>query len=470
MLGRCPFYRAVSPHTQSCGLIRRRLILAYRACALSLRLFRPRDFPAYTVIVTLLVLNCFCSALKAQSDPQDLLSFDYLLVASATDSDFDIWNRTLRNTALAIPETRTVYKGQPFNVVLIFQGYGLEEGGRADVVYSMRVLDPEGEEALADDGLIGIQTDGLEPNTMAMSATLITLMFEPSDVFGIYTIETFAHDRISGKRKKRQTQVELVPFGAAQPLNSSGDYRIWLISYYLNPDPARALLAYLQFAELENPVTGQLDFSQIAFFKLLFEQHPFLARALADSYPGADEETKLKVLFMLAMIDYRDADYLDELPEPEKAFFESVRLLYPPDGYDDLISPHQLDVLWAEFYATGRYAPVRQIAEGLSLSENEGTLAEFGKNANEEQAMHLSALHEVLLQSVRWSMLNNIRQHPLVRSYVLFLLEEGQLDDRSREELMNLLRTAQSTPSRTGNKIGVPSVGIPNPFRVPTQR
>lgn len=427
-------------------------------------------FKTTVCFLGLLMLSLASLNLRAKDAPADLLNFDFLMVPSAGDPAIDMWHRTLRHTALAIPEATSVYKGQPFQVVLVFQGFGLAEGGRAEVTYGLRIYGPDGQELLTDEDLIGVQTDGLEPGVLALSATLVTLLFEPDDPFGRYQIEAMAHDRISGERKKRSAEIDLVPFGQARPLASEESFRNWLISYYLKPDPARALLAYLQYAEIEHPVTGQLDFSQITFFQLLFEQHPFLARALAESYPGSDVATQLKVLFMLAMMDYREADYLDDLSEPEKAFFESIRMIYPPEAYEELSSPQQLDMLWAEFYATGRYAPVAQVVAGLELAAFEGAPEAFPEGADNEGKARFKAFREVLLQSVRWSLLNNIRQHPLVKGYCHYILQEGNLSPVVSEQLKTILSAAEGLPGRSGSSGGLPSVGIPNPFRIPTKQ
>ncbi|WOO40284.1 hypothetical protein [Rubellicoccus peritrichatus] len=403
-----------------------------------------------------------------------LLDFDYLLTATTADDNLDIWHRTLRNTALAIPPTYHLYKEQPFQVLLIFQGFGLGPNGKADVTFDIKIFDPDGEEILQQKGMTGIRGEDFQPGVLALGSSQISLMFEPTDPFGVYRIETLAHDNISGKKKKRRIDLQLVPFGYAQPLGSMAHYKQWLSSYYQNPDPARALLAYLQFAEVENSVTGQLDFTQIAFFSYLLEKHPFLLKALADSYPNSDPDMKLKILFMLAIMDYRDAPYLGTLSEPEKAFFEAIRFIYPPNGYDPIISPQQLDVLWAEFYASGRYEPIAQIVSGLELAEFEGSLIEYGNLNDAEDADEKTkqdAFREVLFQSVRWSLLNNIRQHPLVRAYCEYLLQEGGLDENQRNQLAGILAAANENPSRVGSGNtgrGIPQLGIPNPFRIPT--
>lgn len=408
-----------------------------------------------------------------QQSTQQLLNFDYLLTATTADSNLDIWHRTLRNTALAIPPAYNIYKEQPFQVLLIFQGFGLGPNGKADVTFDIKIFDPDNVEILQDKGMIGIRGEDFESGVLALGASQISLMFEPTDPFGVYRIETLAHDNISGKKKKRRMDLRLVPFGFAQPLGSVAAYQQWLENYYRNPDPARALLAYLQFAEVENNITNQLQFSQIAFFSYLLNKHPFLLKALSDSYAGSAPDMKLKILFMLAIMDYRDAPYLGTLSEQEKAFFEAIRFIYPPNGYDPIISPQQLDVLWAEFYASGRYEPIAQIVSGLKLAEFEGSLVEYesiGESEDADEKAKQDAFREVLFQSVRWSLLNNMRQHPLVRAYCDYILQEGDLDENQKQQLAGIIAAADSSPSRTGGSgsgRGIPQLGIPNPFRIP---
>ncbi len=397
--------------------------------------------------------------------------FDYLLVATAAGPELDMWRYTLRGTALVIPAVTHVYKGQPFSLALIFQGFGINEDGKADVTYSFTITDPNNDVVLQDDGMEGVTGVVAEPDALVLARSVVELMFEPADLFGTYRIDVTARDKVTGAIRKRQVRVQLVPFGTTAGFESMEEYRRWLPTYYLQPDPVRAFHAYLQYADLENPVTGQLDFSQIAFFLNLFNKHPFLLKALADSYPGADLHTRLKVLFMMALLDYRDAPYLATLPEPEKAYFENVRLMFPPEPYEELVSPQQLDMLWAEFYAGGRFKPIRQIIEGLSLAQYDGALSDLGAAEESEttQQDRLNAYRDALLQSVRWSLLNNCRQHPLVRAYCGYLFQEGNLPENVRTELGVMLATADSTPSRVGLRRGIPAQAIPNPFRAPAQ-
>lgn len=431
-------------------------------------------FPKRTlaaVWLLLLVAPCFYRPLCAQSHTNVPRDFDFLLVTTAAGPEMDMWHHTLRGTAIVLPALTHVYKEQPFSLAIVFQGYGVNEKSEAEVSYGFTITGPEGQVILKDTGLTGIDAKNVEPKALIMARQQVDLMFEPEDVFGEYTIAVTARDAVSGKVRKRQVRVQLVPFGYASSVESMEEYRRWLPTYYLQPDPVKAFKAYLDYADLDNAVTGQLDFSQIFFYKLLFEKHPFLLKALVDSYADADLQTRMKVLFMLALLDYREAPYLKELPEMEKGYFENVRLLYLPEPYEDLISPQQLDCLWAEFYATGRFEPIRQIVEGLALAEYDGSLEELGKGEESEKTdqERMNAYREVLLQSARWSLLSNCRQHPLVRAYCGFIFQEGPLTAITREELGRVLATADSTPSRVGLRRGIPEQAIPNPFRTPSR-
>lgn len=422
------------------------------------------------VLALALVGQGVAQTLPASTDSTTLrpmpVDFDFLLVATAANPELDMWRHTLRGTALIIPAVTQAYRGQMFSLVLIFQGFQVDNAGNAEVTYSFTIQDPDGTVVLSDNNLEGVSKVGMEADLLVLAKHQVELRFESGDPFGDYTISVTARDGLSGKIRKRQVIVPLVPFGRAQGFDSMEEYRRWLPTYYLQPDPVRAFLAYLQYAELDNAVTGQLDFSQIAFFQYLFQKHPFLIQALIDSYPDADQETRLKVLFMLALLDYRDAPYLATLPEPEKAYFENARLLFPPEPYEELVAPQQLDMLWAEFYASGRFAPIKQIVEGLTLTEYAGALAELDDGMGEKDfESRANAYRDVLLQSVRWSLLSNSRQHPLVRAYCGYLYQEGGLSEPVRQELAAMLATADATPSRVGLRRGIPEQVIPNPFR-----
>lgn len=381
--------------------------------------------------------------------------FDFHLVATAADPALDLWFHTPRDSTPLIPAASHVYKLQPIQLIPIFQGFQRNRQGEAEVTYDVTIFDPDGQLILQHQGLTGIEGPVPEDANLFLAARRLTLTFEADDPFGEYRIEVTARDLTRSLHRKRTVHVTLVPFGYATSPESAQEFRQWLPTYYLQPDPARALLACLRYGEFENPVTGQLDFSQIAFFQTIFSRHPFLIDALVASYDSAPDNIRFRVLFMLAYLNYRERTFLQNLPEPEFAFFESVRLFFPPCPYATIISPQQLDMLWAEFYATGRLAPIRHIISALDLASFEGALHELGESPSDEthdEESRRRAMREMVFPSAQWSLVNNCRQHSLVRAYCLQLLQQGDLSPSEREQLTAVLRTADSTPSRLGSR------------------
>lgn len=63
---------------------------------------------------------------------------------------------------------------------------------------------------------------------------------------------------------------------------------------------------------------------------------------------------------------------MSELPKDKefKEYLFNLRKMNIPDPYAAIETGDQLDMLWAEYFATSRIKPIRQILTALNLSAN----------------------------------------------------------------------------------------------------
>jgi hypothetical protein len=106
---------------------------------------------------------------------------------------------------------------------------------------------------------------------------------------------------------------------------------------------------------------------------------------------------------------------------------------------------HELDILWAEFFATGKYAPVKQIVNSLILSKYKGTLKkiESGELKPVTKEIKRQVVLELTYQSAVWSLISNCKQAPLVFQYCAFMYENEPLDEEIKIQLGMILGIAQ---------------------------
>lgn len=75
--------------------------------------------------------------------------------------------------------------------------------------------------------------------------------------------------------------------------------------------------------------------------------------------------------------------------------------------------PAVLDMLWADFFATGAEIPVRRIVVALNYDKYSGALDRYAKSEKTEQDRN-DAILDAVFKAAIWSLESNTRQHPRV--------------------------------------------------------
>lgn len=180
----------------------------------------------------------------------------------------------------------------------------------------------------------------------------------------------------------------------------------WLSHYYENPTPERFVTevqALSKAGTLSSPNTAAL--TSVFLGRVMAanpaQVHAWLTRL--DTLKGGDRQTVLVAASLSGTSEARA--YLDRQPDADKyrAKAIDVRTLELKDGT-------VLDMLWADFFATGEAAPIRRIVAALNFSKYTGALDRYAKSEKSEKDRD-EAMLESVFKAAMWSLGANAKQH-----------------------------------------------------------
>jgi hypothetical protein len=372
--------------------------------------------------------------------------FGVLVVPSLTDSKLDGWYRIPPNSGPSIPKTSSIYRGQMFNLLVIFRGYASDKDNNLHVRYDVQIYDPNGNptgdtgsDLLAYEGPMG------SPEALVLSRQFLKIVFTDKYPLGTYKIKVTAHDKISGNTVTTEIPIELIPFALPDEFKSQQEAGEWIMSYHKSPTPVRAISGVRIFI---NPDTDWINnhLNMLTFFRRIFSDNPFLFENIANHFGSlpADDQRKLLLISAISNDSVLRTFVNGEGKEEFRKFYESAKNIEFPNIDGEINSPMQLDILWSEFLTTGRYEPVRKIVSALELQKYEGALKIIKEGKVEvTKEMERNAYLEATYRSATWSLISNCKQMPLVLKYCVYMYEKEPLDEDIKNQLGSILNIVQ---------------------------
>ncbi|QBG46814.1 hypothetical protein EGM51_05165 [Verrucomicrobia bacterium S94] len=389
----------------------------------------------------LLIILCLCASALAEP-------FGFTLVVTRQDPSLDWWYAVPDNFEPQITNIDSVHKGEYFSIFPVFRNYGTDPGGSAGITFDLKLTGPDGKTQLDLEALEGHVGLASAPDPLPAQA-VVNLNFDQEDDFGEYTIEITAVDKVSRQTNVQHRVITLKEFEVEKLTKQ--DRENLFFSYPTAPDPAKALASFLQiersfFNEEKEPV-----WSAIWFFKTVFERNEFLIPHLMKEYGFLNPKQQKDIIFLMTLLG--KTEKLPRLSGDMKRFERLMAAGRIPDPYDGITMPKQLDMLWAEFFATGTVRPVREIAGSLALVEHVGTLERIqsGELDPNELEVYREGMLEAVFQAALWSLKSNCAQVPLVKQYCIGLLLSDELPKPAATTLALLLRSLEN-PSSVENE------------------
>ncbi|MDF7799206.1 hypothetical protein P4C99_07000 [Pontiellaceae bacterium B1224] len=380
-----------------------------------------------------------CSAVQAEP-------FDCMIAVTRQDASMDWWYAVPQEYAPKVNRISTVAKDEYFRIIPIFRNYGTDSNQNARISFDVEVLRPDGTTDISlteCQGHIGSAVTA----TLLPAQAILNMCFDPEDPYGEYAINVSSVDHISNQTNRQHTVVELRKF-SFEKLSEKEREQLFL-QYATAPNPSKAASAFMQthhsfFDEENEPI-----WSAIWFFKTIFENNEYLIPHLMDEFPVATVKQKRDLMLVMTLMDR-----VEQLPRVSGELNVYLRLMKAgriPDPYEEITTGKQLDMLWAEFFATGTIEPIRQIARSLSLVQYVGTLDKIkaGELDPETPEVFHDGMLEAVFQSALWSLKSNCQAVPLVYQYCEGILHSGELDAPAENCLALLLQSIATDPEKS---------------------
>lgn len=320
-----------------------------------------------------------------------------------------------------------VVRHQPFRIEIIYGRMALKDGGAAVRPHlEMRYL-ADGRSPW--DGALEMAEERFSCENTG-TAFLITgrsiATFEDGDRPGVYEITATVKDLNDGTEARATARIELLAEPPApEPI---ADINAFLSTYYRAPQPERLLPAFRTvLAEIlpkmrERQKQNFNPMPVAAFFiealrlnPQLHEEFIRLRSEYEDPFDGG---------FLDLVLLNLGGKSAEAVPPAERE-----RLGRLSFTVTEVTQPYHLDILWSQFFATGRQAPVRLIAGAIGSLQSPMTVEKYRELAAPAQADREALLRHLIGRAALWSLNSNAANHPLVRFYL-----EGMLLRRKLEE------------------------------------
>ena len=343
-----------------------------------------------------------------------------------------------------IPFVGKCVRNQPVALHLVLANPASDKDGKVLVeIESIRIVDPQGKEKeFVGSGKPMVALQGVKKTKRDFSGVLLagiwSLSAEDGDPLGKTRATVKLRDRGDGSTLECSAEIELVdklPDASEKPMTDR-ELGAFLTNYYLKPAPGKIPAAFEAFLRFDKKNCGvKKDYDPLMWlcgFSALYKLNPQLRPALirgAEKYPAVH---KMYVAMILIEAGVPESELKDADPEL-KANFDKIKSEgKSPLAFAAVSSPSQLDALWAAFFATGGFEPIRRLVGELRKRENVMTLEEVKKLGRKPDPAEMKKIANGLIgRAAEWSLVANARQHRLVAYYLEAMLLRKEYPDRA---------------------------------------
>lgn len=367
--------------------------------------------------------------------------FSIKVVPTLMDSAMDGLYKTLPgNGAPVIHVLDKVYHNQVFSVLVAFNQYTLAKNNKVDLSFDYAIYDSQGKlTQYTEQGLLGYKGKIVDNRILLLNQEALQLYFTDGYQLGRYKIKVIAQDNISGQTVEAETTIELTSYSSQDDLNTMEEAAEWMMAYHTSFDPIKGISAALKTISTEDKWI-ESNMQVLAFFRRIFIDNPFLFRIIANGFESYTFEQKK--IFVLISAIAKDEE-LQEYKADQKLidFYKKALVIDIPNINGTINSAVQLDVLWAEFLATGKYKPIKDIVNSLKLKKYRGALhkVETTNPLYITKRMEQEAKYEAVYSSVVWSLVTNCQKIPLVYKYCIYIHQQEKLQPYIKNHLATIL-------------------------------
>jgi len=352
--------------------------------------------------------------------------FDVKILPSIADKELDFWFYTPPDTSPEIPVVRKVYPNQTFMLLIICRVHPVDVQTQANICYDMKLIGPDAKVIVDEKNSPYYEGPILNNKLILANDHVLEMSFEASDKAGTYTLEMVFHETVSKRDFSTSAEIELVEFNELESFKSDEEFSDLTMSYFRHPDPIRSFSGILYQVQLSSEWTKE-NGMLMAFYRRIFLDNPFLWEYYAELYKTVSEMDKRKMLLIAAVIPTgkEKERFLESVQGEMKSFYAAADEIVIPDTDKEITTAEQLDILWAEFLASGTYTPVKRIVSALALKEHEAILDQIKNEEITEitEEVEKQMMLGIVFQAAEWSLISNCMQMQRVHQYCRMLYE-----------------------------------------------
>ncbi len=387
------------------------------------------------LFISLLSLNIFAKR-----------NFACDVIMSLQDKNMDWWYCVPENSSPYVQNLKDCYREEKLNFFLFFKF--VEDMQEMDFEYEVFLIDQEGMEEI-----ILPKTEFKYKNSQ--KGSILALPKHPSYKFpndaklGEYKV--LLRLVFEGEIFDFVKTINLTTEAFPKAMQSSKEATNFMFNYLKVANPSKLLAMFIsdKVPVLKKGAPNGLDFLFLSFFKHAFDAQPFLYNKLLHIYLSADENLKKKIVVFFAYANKPFEDIFYDIKENKEVHthlvfqnsFNAHRNAYAQ--LKDEYAPAQLDMLWGEFYATGRYKTFLKIISTLDHTE-EGAYAEnlvrSNKKALSKADKEKFAVGMTYLNTLKRISLNF--DNDLFLKYLYYSMDSKKLPSSVSIQLAILIKTA----------------------------
>lgn len=375
----------------------------------------------FLYLVFVLFIGSSLSAQQMRSNV--VLSDDY--------SFRDKWYKIPSQSIPIISDINKTYKHQKFYFLIYLGGFQVDNNSMAHVSHSVKALAPDGSQYFSFDSIYTITYEVPNPNIFLLCNSRLEISFEDEDSKGTYTISGDITDNLSKETIHFEKKIELIEFIEKEAFTNDSLYGEWMQNYFKSPKPEYALSNFMKF--VANQKNNNVNLSN-SFYIELFKTNNFLMNHLIDKYNDCSKSVQNDILKMYVYANIEDSLFLNSINSNQRKYIDSLRKEQNPYIIDIVNRPKQLDLLWAKFFASGSFEPIKKIVSTFKYAKYIGSLEKLGP-VDDINKLNKDCWKELVFKASMWSVKANVNSYNLVRDYCKFLY----LDDETSVEAKKVL-------------------------------
>jgi len=390
-----------------------------------------------------LIAAVFCGLMTIGLASSGEAAIDAKLIATCDYGLQDRWHQTIWTEQPEVIPIDKVYEEQSFWVYLLLSNFETEGSKKASVVFDLKAISSDGQTQFERTDIVAVDYQVADPSAVLLGQSVLEVSFEKGTPVGTYQLVADIRDKIGGTTTQVRTEVELREFDCRIEFASDSIFNQWMMNYYKNPSPGNALDAFKYFSRRD--LFEESYFPCMGFFIEVFSKNQFLIPFLTNEYHYLPFEKRVPVLVLLRYLDYKSLEFFSGLDEREGRAYQTVQKRELPTTEGEIKTGTALDLLWGQFWASGRYEPLKKIVGALELRVSDVDSVTLKNPTTPEEKR--TAQRNQVYKAAKWSLGATSKSFDLIRNYLAYMVERENFSASTNEELTPMFTRKKSNIS-----------------------